>query len=195
MKWLQLFAPSRTSRYRLLGLLPLFLFVARYIELTMQGKTAHILWICHISSLVMALGFFFQRIEFIRISVLWLIIGAPLWPIEIMRTGIMEITSIGTHYIGLLVGLLAVKYQGMGKRSWIPALVWFLLLQLISRLFTPPEFNVNLSHAMYPGWERFFPHYWAYWLFITACSALSLWTLAKVLAWLWKPQEQLAIKF
>jgi hypothetical protein len=160
------------------------IFGARYIELASQGKIAHILWICHTSSLVIALGFFICQIELIRVSVLWLIIGAPLWPIEIIRTGIMELTSIGTHYVALLVGLLVIRRQGMGKYSWVYALMWFLFLQHLTRLYTPSELNINLSSAAYPGWERFFPSYWQYWLFITGLSVISLWMISKLLSWL-----------
>ena len=173
-----------TNRYRLLGFLPLILFWARYIELASRGETAHILWICHTSSLVIALGFFLCQIELIRVSVLWLIIGAPLWPMEIMRTGIMELTSIGTHYVGLLVGLPMIIRQGMGKYSWGCALMWFLILQQVTRFYTPAELNINLSHAVYPGWEKIFSSYWQYWIFLTGCSAVSLWIISKLLSWL-----------
>lgn len=179
-----------TLSFRLFGFLPLLLFGARYFELASQGTTAHILWICHMSSLVIALGFFLCRIELIRISVLWLIIGIPLWPIEIIRTGIIEITSIGTHYIGLLVGLVIIlRQKDMGNYSWVLALVWFLFLQQVTRLYTPPELNINLAHSLYPGWDRFFSNYWSYWLFIIGCSAISLWTLSKILSWLLKAKN------
>ena len=158
------------------------LFGARLIELTSHAQTAHILWICHISSLVIALGLFFDRVELIRVSVLWLIIGAPLWPVEIMRTGIIELTSIGTHYVGLLVGLLVVRRFGMGKYSWVYALIWFLFLQQATRLVAPAEFNINLSQTAYPGWEKAFSSYWQYWLFITICSAAGLWAISNALS-------------
>ena len=173
-----------TNRYRLLGLLPLLFFGARLVELTSQGKAAHILWICHTSNLLIALGIFLCQIEFVRISVLWLIIGIPLWPFDILRTGVIEITSIGTHYLGLLVGLLVLKQHKMGKHSWAYALIWYLFLQQIARIFTPSELNVNLAHSAYPGWDKIFPNYWQYWLFITACAALSLWVISKLYSWL-----------
>ncbi len=125
--------------YRLLGFFPLMLFGARLLELNSRGETADILWICHISNLLIALGLFLGYIELVYISTLWLIIGAPLWPIEIIRTGIMELTSIGTHYVGLTIGLLLIRQLGVGKRSWLYALIWFLLLQQFTRMFTPME--------------------------------------------------------
>jgi hypothetical protein len=101
----------------------------------------------------------------------------------------MEVTSIGTHYVALLVGLLVVLRQSMGKHSWIYAIIWFLFLQQVTRLFTPAELNINLAHGAYPGWENLFPSYWQYWAFTTVCSALALWIIAKCLAWLSKRRE------
>jgi hypothetical protein len=170
--------------YRLLGFFPLMLFVARLIELNGRGEIANILWICHMSNLLIALGLFLGYIELVCVSTLWLLIGAPLWPIEIIRTGSMELTSIGTHYVGLIIGILLISQLGMGKRSWLYALVWFLLLQQFTRMFTPMELNINLAHSIYPGWEQFFSAYWEYWIFITCGSAICLWLLSNILSWI-----------
>jgi hypothetical protein len=177
------------------GIFPLALFVARLIELAWQEKTPHILWICHISSLVIALGLFSGSIEFVRVSVLWLVLGIPIWPIEIIRTGIMEITSIGTHYIALVFGLFLLRRLGFGKKSWLYALIWFLFLQQITRIFTPVELNVNLAHTVYPGWEQIFPHYWQYWLLTNAGSAFFLWATSKGLSWVFKRNQKPVIAY
>jgi hypothetical protein len=174
-------------QYRLSGLLPLILFGGRLLELNSKGETAHILWVCHISNLLIALGLFLGHAELIRISILWLIIGAPLWPIDIVRTGVMELTSFGTHYVGLIIGLVVIIRQtGMGKHSWIYAMVWFLLLQQIARMFTPVELNINLAHSIYPGWEQFFSGYWQYWIFTVTGSAICLWLFSGILSWISK---------
>ena len=170
------------SRYRLAGILPLALFIARFAELYGKGETPHILWVCHISNLLIAIGLFLGNMELIRVSVLWLIIGAPLWPIDVIRTGVLDITSVGTHYVGLVIGLLAMRGRGMGKYSWLYALIWFLLLQQLARMFTPPELNVNIAHSIYPGWEQFFSAYWQYLIFITAGEAISLRLISVVLS-------------
>jgi len=167
-----------------IGASSLLFFSARLAELAKKGEIAHILWICHASNLLIAAGIFLCQVEFLRISVLWLIIGIPLWPIDILRTGIVEMTSIGTHYLGLFVGLVVLRQQKMGKYSWLFGLIWFLFLQQTARLFTPAELNVNLAHAAYPGWDKIFPDYWQYWLFITGCAALALWVISKSFSWL-----------
>jgi hypothetical protein len=177
----------QSTKYRLLGFLPLTLFTARLFELHGKGETAHILWVCHVSNLLIALGLFLGCAELIRASTLWLIIGAPIWPIDIFRTGVMELTSFGTHYVGLTIGLVLILRQiDMGKHSWTYALIWFLVLQQIARMFTPVELNVNLAHSIYPGWEQFFSGYWQYWIFTIASSAVCLWLFSAILAWIFK---------
>jgi hypothetical protein len=180
-----------STQYRFLGLLPLTLFMARLLELNNKGEIAHILWVCHISNLLIALGLFLGCAELIRISTLWLIIGAPLWPVDIFRTGVMELTSFGTHYVGLIIGLFViVRHKGMGKRSWIYALIWFLLLQQVARMFTLAELNINLAHSVYPGWEQFFSGYWQYWIFTVAGSAICLWLFSNVLSWIFEKRRR-----
>ncbi|MCJ7432814.1 MAG: hypothetical protein MUO77_04935 [Anaerolineales bacterium] len=178
-------------RQRLLGIFPLIFFMARLIELTGRGEIAHILWVCHISNLLIAVGLFLGYIELVRVSVLWLMIGAPLWPIDIIRAGIMDVTSIGTHYAGLVVGLLVLGQPVMGKRSWLYALIWFLSLQQLARMFTPAEFNINIAHSIYPGWEQFFSAYWQYWIFIILGSAISLWLISHALSWIFGKSKSL----
>lgn len=170
---------------RLLGLLPLVFFGARLMQLASEGEVAHILWMCHVSNLLLALGLLLGQREWVRVSVLWLLLGVPLWPIEIVRTGVIAWTSIGTHYMGLAVGLLLLPQMGMGKRSWLYAWIWFLGLQQATRLFTPAALNINLAHAVYPGWEKLFPAYWQYWLFTAAGSLLALWLAAQALGTKW----------
>ena len=170
-------------RYRLLGLLPLTLFAARLVELNSRGETAHILWVCHISNLLLALGLFCGCSEPVRVATLWLMIGSPLWLVDINRTGIMQLTSVGTHYVGLVIGLAVMKRLGAGKSTWLYALAWFMALRQLAYVSAPADFNVNLAHAIYPGWEVFFSAYWQYWIFTTLSAAAGLWLLARALTW------------
>src|SRR5215470_7298168 len=72
-------APNWQSlRFRLLGLLPLFFFFARVFEYAYRAKTPEqILWSCHISNLLLAIGMFIASPLLIRITTFWLILGEP----------------------------------------------------------------------------------------------------------------------
>lgn len=172
-----------TTPYRLLGLLPLFFFTARLIALVQEGQAIDILWVCHISNLLMAAGLLANWPEGVRAAVLWLFVGAFLWPIEVLRTGVMALTSFGTHYFGLTAGLIALPQLGLSPRSWLYSWLWFIGLRLFCGLFTPAASNINLAHAIYPGSEPYFPNFAVYWIVTTAGAALSLWLISKPFAW------------
>ncbi len=165
---------------RLVGIIPLFLFLARLWFFLNAGTPGHILWMCHITNLVLALGLFFGKRELVRISVLWLIIGMPLWASDMIRFGIRSISTFGTHMGGLIVGLVAIKQVGGGKRSWLYALGFHLVLQLISRLITPPELNVNTAHHVYRGFDTLFSNYLLFWVVATVLAGVALWGIGKV---------------
>jgi hypothetical protein len=78
----------------------------------------------------------------------------------------------------------------MDRLSWIYAIVWFLVIQLLSRLITSPDLNVNLAHHMQPGWEQRFDAYWQFWLTMILVISLGLWLLSLVLRWVWPSEAQ-----
>lgn len=173
---------------RLSGLLPLFLFLARLRFFLNAGTPGHILWMCHITNLMLALGLFFGQRELIRISVLWLIIGMPLWALDMARFGIRELTTFGTHIGGLIVGLVAISRVRGGRKTWLYALVFGIVLQLICRIITSPELNVNTAHYVYRGWEAlFYNNYLLFWVVITILSGIVLWGIGKAFVRLFPP--------
>jgi hypothetical protein len=73
------------------------------------------------------------------------------------------------------------KYR-MDRTAWRWAFGWYLMIQLASRFFTPPDLNVNLAHAIQPGWEQPFGSYWTFWLTLTLVGIAVLW-LSGLLLW------------
>lgn len=91
----------QTLRFQLLGLIPLILFLARLQDLTKIGEPGHILWICHLSNLILAIGLFFAWPLLVRISVPWLVFGLPLWIWDMTQVGMVGgLTSLGIHIGG-----------------------------------------------------------------------------------------------
>jgi hypothetical protein len=173
---------SPTIRFRLLGLIPLLLFLARGRDLIELGEPGHILWMCHLSNLTLALGFFLAWPGLVRISVPWLLFGLPLWIWDMTQMGLIGgLTSFGTHIGGLLVGLLALSKMGYARKSWLYALLWYLVVQQVCRMVTPVELNVNIAHQVYYGWETIFSVYWQYWLVTTLTAGVFLWLIGRLL--------------
>ncbi len=167
----------KTQRFRLLGIAPLLFFLARVIEYAVVAKTPeHILWSCHVSNLMMAVGLFFAQPWLIRISVFWQILGVPPWAFDMLKSGIVTPVSVFSHLGGFVVAIVAIREVGAKLGSWIPSMIFFLVLQQITRLLTEPGpyTNVNVAHFAYGPWKDLFASYWKYWVVNTAILAVTL---------------------
>jgi hypothetical protein len=69
---------------------------------------------------------------------------------------------------------------------WAAAFVFYLGMQMVSRRVTPRFLNVNISHRIYDGLERFFPNYVVFWLTASGGGAAVLWGLDHALRFYFK---------
>src|SRR5262249_20113032 len=120
----------------------------------------------------------------VNVSVLWLALGFPLWIFDIFEFGDAPLTTFFAHIGSLSVGLFALSKIGVKKNSWIYSFLWFLFIQQICRLFTDPDFNINIAHNVRDA--AFFNSYFQYWLATTFLTALLLLALEIVLSKIFK---------
>jgi len=187
-----LIPPWQTFRFRLLGILPLCFFIARAIEYAAVAKTPEqILWSCHISNLILAAGMFLGNPFLIRVAVFWLILGVPPWILDAVVSGLIKVVSIFSHLGGVIVAIIAIRQVGAKRGSWIPSLVYFVILQQITRLLTEPGpyTNVNVAHFAYGQWVLF-SSYWKYWVVNTLLVAVTLFIIEFVLLRLFPHQAK-----
>ena len=177
-----------TENLRLLGFLPLFFFLAQAIHYWRISELGHMLWMCNIGNLLLAMGLFLNRPLLTRVAVIWLIPGLVVWFIYVALSWGLVVSSTLAHVGGIIVGMMVLKKVRMDRVAWLYALGWYLLIQLISRLITPAAMNVNVSHAIDPGWQDTFGAYWQFWLVLTLLTAFILWVIGVVLHKLW-PEE------
>lgn len=180
---------SPRTQMRLLGLLPLFFFLAQGVHYWRINELGHLCWMCNIGNLVLALGLFFENSLLIRVAAIWTIPGLIVWFIYVVLAWGMFLTSTLAHVGGIAVAALALKTYRMDRNSWLYAFCWSVVMQLVSRLFTAPELNVNLAHAVQSGWERTFTSYWSFWLVLTIATAVVLWLSALLWRALWPAVE------
>ena len=166
---------SPQTRLRLLGILPLLFFIAQGVHYWRIQQLGHMLWMCNIGNLVLALGLFFEKPLLVRVAAIWTIPGLFIWFFYVVLAWGVFITSTLAHVGGIAVAAIALKTYRMDRNSWRYAFGWSLLVQLISRFVTAPELNVNLAHAVQPGFERTFPSYWMFWLALIVATAIWLW--------------------
>jgi hypothetical protein len=176
---------SSDIKFRLLGFLPLLFFVAQGVHYWRRNELGNMLWMCNIGNLLLAIGLFLERPVLVRIAIIWMIPGFVVWFFYVVMAWGVFLSSTLAHVGGIIVGTIAVRKVGMDRRAWLYALGWYLLIQLLSRLLTPSDLNVNLSHRIQPGWEQTFSAYWQFWLALALATALILWVLGLMFWRIW----------
>jgi hypothetical protein len=166
-----------TIWFRSLGWLPLILFVARFVAYLQLGQPSQMLWMCHLSNLLLSAGLFLANALIIRLSVILIIFGIIPWIVDMFVIRIVTPVSIASHLGGLVVGLLAIAKVRARPWSWLAALVSFVLVQLVCRFVTPPEFNINTAHRVYDIWKDTISSYWLYWVISTSIIGATLWLI------------------
>ncbi len=178
---------------RLLGLLPLFFFFAQAVHYWRINELGHLLWMCNIGNLLLAMGLFLEKRRVVRLAAIWTIPGLLVWFIYVVLAWGVFLTSTLAHVGGIIVAMFALSGYGMDRTAWRWAFGWYLCIQLSSRLVTPPALNVNLSHAIQPGWEGSFQSYWTFWLTLTVITLVVLY-LSGLLLWsIWRADGRKAL--
>jgi hypothetical protein len=176
---------SSDINLRLLGLLPLLFFVAQGIHYWRINQLGHMLWMCNIGNLLLAIGLFLETPLLIRVAIIWTIPGFFVWFFYVVMAWGIFFSSTLAHVGGIVVGMIVLRKVGMDRKAWVYAFSWYLLIQLLSRLLTPPDLNVNLSHRIQSGWEQTFSAYWQFWLTLTLATAAILWAIGSILWKVW----------
>jgi hypothetical protein len=160
-------------------------FIAQGIHYWRLDQLGHMLWMCNIGNLLLAVGLLLDQPLAIRAPAIWTVPGLLLWLLLVVRQWGVVFASVLAHVGGLLVAVVALRRVGVDRRAWVYALVWYFVVQAASRLLTPVELNVNASQLMYGGWERTFNAYWKFWLVMSLLVALMLWLVTFALNKLW----------
>jgi len=183
-----------STRFRLIGLLPLSFFLAQAIHYWRFGGMGNLLWMCNIGNLLMALGLFLSHRELIRAAAIWTIPGLWIWFQFVFLPGGNFPSSMLAHIGGIIVGMFVLSRVRMDRIAWLYAFVWYLFMQLASRLTTPAAMNVNLAHRVQPGWETNFSSYWKFWMVLTVVVAVGLWVIGMVLSRIWPLRNRLTVE-
>lgn len=182
-----------SNRFRLLGILPFLFFLAQSVHYWQINQLGHLLWMCNVGNILLGLGLLLNKPRWIRVAAIWAVPGLFIW----WRYVVSEwfgydtldwfavVSSTLAHIGGLTLGLFALKRVRIDQITWLYAFVWYLVIQLISRVTTHPELNVNLSYGMYGGWETVFQSYLKFWFVLTVLVGVCLWLLTWIFCKLW----------
>ena len=183
------------TRSRVNGLLPLVFFLAQTIHYWRVGGMGNLLWMCNVGNLLLAVGLFLNHRELIRAAAIWTIPGLLIWFRYVLFEYDFVVSSALAHVGGIVVALIVLRQVRMDRIAWFYAFVWYLFMQLASRLATDPRLNVNVAHRIQTGWEHAFSSYWKFWIVMTMLAAFCLWAIGVVLSWIWPARavETLAV--
>ncbi|HEY0366633.1 MAG TPA: hypothetical protein VGC73_09185 [Pyrinomonadaceae bacterium] len=176
---------SPRTKLRLLGILPLIFFLAQGVHYWRRNELGHMLWMCNVGNLLLAMGLFLERPLVTRLAAIWMIPGLFIWIIYVVLPWSPFLSSTLAHVGGLAAAMIALSRVRMDRTAWRWAFGWYLMVQLASRFVTPPDLNVNLAHAVQPGWERAFGSYWTFWILLTVVTAVVLWLCGLFLWSIW----------
>src|SRR5215204_4730489 len=135
---------SPRTKLRLLGILPLIFFLSQGAHYWRIDQLGHMLWMCNVGNLLLALGLFLEKPLVIRLAAIWMIPGLFIWILYVVLAWGVFLSSTLAHVGGLAVGLIALRQVGMDRKAWRWALGWYLVVQLLSRFLTAPALNVNM---------------------------------------------------
>lgn len=178
-------AISRAARFRLLGFVPLTFFLLQALHYWRFGGLGHLAWMCNIGNLLLALGLFLNHTELMRAAAIWTLPGLPIWFWFVWLKGETSVSSTLAHVGGIAVGVFVLSRVRMDKTAWVYAFVWYLFMQIVSRVLTSPELNVNVAHRIQPGWEGAFGSFWKFWIVMAALTGTALWLLGIILWVIW----------
>jgi len=170
-----------------LGVLALLSFVIHGGSHVLRGTAHDVLWACTMANLLIALGLLFRLPRSLSstlcaVGVLWLCVGNFTWAIDLIVGGEFFCTSLLTHWLGLLMGLLGVLRLGWPPRAWLHATLWLIVLQFICRVITPASANVNVAHTVYAVYQRVYPSYAWFWLASLVQTAGAYFVLDRIFA-------------
>ncbi len=163
-----------SSRMRILGALPVFFYAIHAGFWVVRGVPENALWTCHIASFLIGAGMIFLRPRLAAVGLLWVMMGLPLWILDLSAGGEFLPTSALTHVGAPATALFFFRRTAFPRGSWWRAVLVLGLLVLLTRLITPAEENVNLAHGIWKGWEGTFYHSHALYVgFFLCVSGLS----------------------
>ncbi len=158
----------KEKRLTVLGVVALvFYAIHAFVYYTLIAKTPHgALWACHVGCAIVGVGCLLRRALPVAIGTLWLVYGGTVWCIDLWTGANLIPTSLFTHVGGLIVAALALRELRWVRGASLAATVALFILLGVTRLLTPASANINLVFAVTPGWERSFPTFGRYFLFL-----------------------------
>lgn len=146
-----------------------------------RGEPEDLLWVCHLAALLVGIGLIARSRTVVGVGTIALCMGTPLWLFDLSQGSEFMPTSLGTHALGLAIGLYGVRVLGVERGTWWKAGTFTVLSIAVSRLATPAASNVNLAFAIPPGMDRYFSSHLAYLAVMIGITCVYFWVVELLL--------------
>jgi hypothetical protein len=141
--------PGRAEGLTLGGLAAL-IWAAHALDSVWLGLAPDLLWMCNLGGLLLAVGLASRSPRLVALTASWMVLGVPLWALDVLLTGQTRPSSVLSHLGGLSLALYGVSRLGWPPRTWLLASLALSALLLLCRALTPSEANVNLVFEVWP---------------------------------------------
>jgi hypothetical protein len=124
----------------------------------MNDRPGNLLWACHVAVAMVGVGALLRYRPVVAAGTLVLMVGLPMWAIDVAIGGEFFWTSVLTHFGGLGAGIVALRrLGGLPRAAWRHTMLGIVLLIGVSRLLTSPWENVNLAYHAWGPVADWFP--------------------------------------
>lgn len=160
------------DRLRWAGVIPAALWTFHLVyNAGVRGEPGNMMWMCHVTTLLLAVGLIGSFASLIRLSSAWVLLGLPIWLVEALAAGTTRI-SVLSHVLVPIVSVVAFSQVGEPRRlrvAVLQSLALYCFVQVAARLLTAPALNVNLAHRPYQFFASdLIGSFAVYWVVITA---------------------------
>lgn len=165
--------------FRIIGL---FFIVLPLTINTIYHDIYNLFWLCNISTLLAGVALLFGLPQIALIGATFMVIGFTCWFLNVVVNGTFNDTiSYVTHFSFACAAVYLFFRIRAGHYLWLGCFCWYIIAQVLSRLFTPPEYNINLAFSIWPGWEGLFTNFFSFWCFTTLSCLAFLFIMNKIL--------------
>ena len=171
---------TRTTILKSAGLAGITFFLVHAFGLILTDSYHHLLWSCHLGCLLVGFGLLLPNARIYAVGGAWMVLGVPLWLLNVVVTGEFMPTSFLSHIGGLMLAIFGVRQLGIPRFTWLVATMSLLGLGILTRLLTPAVDNINLAFKVWSGWEKVFPSYFWYICMMMVLAALVFFLFEKL---------------
>lgn len=159
-----------------------------------RANLQEMLWVCHVASLIIAIGIFFHAPRLTASGFLFHVaLGLPGYLMDVIATGATTPTSMVVHLVPPIAGGMELWRRGFPNGVVLPCAMLYPILVAISYVATDPALNVNLAYAPWPPVAKILPQPWMWCFFNIVVSFFCLTIVEKILRRLFQSAELKAI--